>query len=163
MRRAALQACSRALQSGSGSTAADVQLAERLLSSSLAGPSQGPQAVNTLFSTLQRDPQAARCFVRAFSAVAGRAPPASGVAGVQHGYRAASRYFQQVRHLLCFPLPCVATARLPCERYRRLACSAQAESTCMRSLRRSFASEGPKNGALSSSPCASNVHISPVR
>ncbi len=78
----------------------DVQLAERLLSSSQAGPSQASQAANVFFHTLRKDPQAARCFARAFSALAGRAPPTSGLPGMQRVSRAACRQYQQVTFLL---------------------------------------------------------------
>ena len=102
MRRAAAAAaaCSRALQSNGAGITIDAQLAERLLSSSQAGPSQASQAANVLFHTLQQNPQAARCFARAFSAVAGRAPPTSGLPGVQRASRAACRQFQQVTSAL---------------------------------------------------------------
>lgn len=104
MRRAALlRPCARALQQQAG---AEGQLAERLMSSSLAGPSQAFQAASSLYNNLRHDPSAVRSFVRAYSVLAGRSVVGSGagagLSGIarQHAGLAAAQSFRQVR-LLC--------------------------------------------------------------
>ena len=109
MRRAALlRPCARALQQQVG---AEGQLAERLMSSSLAGPSQASQTASSLYNSLRHDPSAVQSFVRAYSVLAGRSVAVgngsgAGLSGIarQHAGLAAAQSFRQVRLLCRFTL-----------------------------------------------------------